>query len=272
MEQKKTKMSWATVIVFAVLSAVAVAVLKLIPALENTSFQDPAVYPEFWMLFGILIAVNCEKWWEASLKVVVFFLISQPLIYLIQVPFSPLGFGLFSYYKYWFIITLLTIPAGAAAFFLPKKNWIGTVTMIGGLGLCAAMAAIYFWEVVTSFPHHILSLVFCIGLAIWLLIRYADKKSIRIVGTVIAAAVFVIMAITQRPILGTTLELNEGDWDCTLVEDPSIVEVAEDEENVFTVKAVENGTTFLTFTDEEGNVTEYVATVTNKGVYLSPFE
>ncbi len=39
-----------------------------------------------------------------------FFLISQPLIYLLQVPFSSMGFELFIYYKYWFIWTLLTIP------------------------------------------------------------------------------------------------------------------------------------------------------------------
>ncbi|MBQ0110502.1 MAG: hypothetical protein KBS41_01045, partial [Oscillospiraceae bacterium] len=76
-------MSWLRVIIFALISAVYTALINQVPLLKNTSFTDIAVGFECWVLFAIIIIVNCRKWWEASLKTFVFFLISQPLIYLI---------------------------------------------------------------------------------------------------------------------------------------------------------------------------------------------
>ena len=110
------KMSWLKVIIFSISTAVLTAVLNLIPFLNNTSFQDIAISYECWILFAIYIIVNCQKWYEAALKTFVFFLISQPLIYLIEVPFDDMGFQLFTYYKFWFILTLLTLPGAASAF------------------------------------------------------------------------------------------------------------------------------------------------------------
>lgn len=58
----------------------------------------------------LIIMANCQKPLESACKTFVFFLISQPLIYLLQVPFSSMGWGLFGYYWNWFIWTLLTFP------------------------------------------------------------------------------------------------------------------------------------------------------------------
>lgn len=62
------KMSWLTVIIFAVITAVVTAVLNLIPPLKDTSFQDIAISFECWIVFAVFIIINCSKWWEASLK------------------------------------------------------------------------------------------------------------------------------------------------------------------------------------------------------------
>lgn len=107
---------WSRVIILAVITAVYTAVINLMPFLKETSFQDIAISLECWILFAVFIIVNCKNWWEASLKCFVFFLISQPLIYLIEVPFNSLGWRIFQYYKYWFIMTVLTLPGAVVAF------------------------------------------------------------------------------------------------------------------------------------------------------------
>ena len=53
----------------------------------------------FQIMFAMIIISNCKTPKEAAAKTFVFFLISQPLIYLLQVPFSWQGWGLFHYYK-----------------------------------------------------------------------------------------------------------------------------------------------------------------------------
>ncbi|MBQ1507321.1 MAG: hypothetical protein IIZ36_02715, partial [Ruminococcus sp.] len=103
-------MKWWKVIVLAVASAVITFIFLVVPIFENTSFYNMGVTFEAWILLAVFIMANCKKPLESALKTFVFFLISQPLIYLFQVPFSSMGWGLFGYYKYWAIWTVLTFP------------------------------------------------------------------------------------------------------------------------------------------------------------------
>ena len=70
------------------------------------------------IFFAVIIMSNCKKPLESALKTFAFFLISQPLIYLLQVPFSPMGWGLFSYYPYWFYWTPATFPMAFVGWFI----------------------------------------------------------------------------------------------------------------------------------------------------------
>ncbi len=79
------------------------------------------------IFFAVIIMSNCKKPLESALKTFAFFLISQPLIYLLQVPFSPMGWGLFSYYPYWFYWTLATFPMAFVGWFIQKKNWLSVL-------------------------------------------------------------------------------------------------------------------------------------------------
>ena len=95
------KMTWPRLILFAVISGIVTALIALLVP-EGNSVKQIAVTFEVWIVLAIIIVVNCEKPLEAACRTFVYFLISQPLVYLIQVPFNSMGWGLFGYYRYWF--------------------------------------------------------------------------------------------------------------------------------------------------------------------------
>ena len=92
------KMTWPRLILFAVVSGIVTGLIALLVP-EGNSIRQIAVTFEAWIVLAIIIVVNCEKPLEAACKTFVYFLISQPLVYLIQVPFSSIGWGLFGYYN-----------------------------------------------------------------------------------------------------------------------------------------------------------------------------
>ena len=92
-------MSWMSVIIFSIVSAVLTAVFLIVPIFKGTSFIRVGETFEAWIFFAVIIMSNCKKPLESAEKTFVFFLISQPLIYLMQVPFSQLGWGIFGYYR-----------------------------------------------------------------------------------------------------------------------------------------------------------------------------
>ena len=101
-------LTWPKLLIFAVASGVYTALVSIIPQLKDTSLHTIAVTFEVWILLGIFIIMNSKSNLDAALKSFVFFLISQPLIYLIQVPFYDRGWEIFMYYPYWLKITVLT--------------------------------------------------------------------------------------------------------------------------------------------------------------------
>jgi len=183
-------MSWPRVIIFAVLTAVITAVLNLMPFLKDTSFQDIAISFECWILFAVFLIVNCEKWWEASLKCFVFFLISQPLIYLIEVPFNSLGWQLFMYYGYWFKLTVLTLPGAAIAFLVKRGDGLSVAVLSVANAFLCLLSANYISSVISDFPHHLISAVFCLALAVFFVYVLFDGKKLRTVSLILIAAFY----------------------------------------------------------------------------------
>ena len=109
-------MTWPIVCGFAVIIGIYVGVINQIPIMHDTSFQDVAVTLEWWVLFAVLIVSNCKSAREAGLKCLVFFLISQPVIYLVELPAIGLDKALYYYTSIWLPVSLLTLPGGAIAF------------------------------------------------------------------------------------------------------------------------------------------------------------
>ena len=123
------KMTWKRLILFAVISGVITGLIALLTP-DNNSIHQIAVTFETWVVLAIIVVVNCDRPLDADLKTFVYFLISQPLVYLVQVPFSRMGFGLFSYYwPYWFIWTAATLPGAFIAWFIKKDDLPGALIL-----------------------------------------------------------------------------------------------------------------------------------------------
>ena len=199
-------LTWKKLIVFAVLSALYTAIMALIPITKDTSFRDIAVYFEWWILFGIIIITNSKSAKDSALKCFVFFLISQPLIYLIQVPFSSMGWGLFKYYKYWFIWTLCTLPMGYIGYYIKKNNWLSMIILMPMLLLLAYLGLGYFTSVVENFPHHLLSFIVCFAIIIVIVLAIFDKIKLRIISLLIVIISIVLYLVLKGGILTSEYE------------------------------------------------------------------
>ena len=178
-------LTWKKLIIFAVATAIYTAAMALIPITKDTSFRDIAIYMEWWILFGIIIICNSKSPIDSALKCFVFFLISQPLIYLIQVPFSSMGFEIFKYYKYWFIWTLCTFPMGFIGYYIKKKNILSVIILLPMLCLLAYFGLGYFSSAISSFPHHLLSFIACFAMIIIIILNIFDKTLFRIISIIL---------------------------------------------------------------------------------------
>lgn len=269
----QVRMTWPKVFIFAVITAAYTALINQVPFLYDTSFQDIAIRYECWIIFALFIVTNCDKWWDAALKCFVFFLISQPLIFLIEVPFSNEGFGLFRYYKQWFYITLLTLPGGAVAYLVKRRDLIATVVLSVATAFMSYLCIYYLDMTAHNFPNHLLSCIFCAVASVLLVFVMIDSVRNR----AMACAVIVIALVVSYILLGVHLskgtaviELGDGSWSYVL-DDDSVASVSIDEEGNATVTEEKKGSTMLTFTDSEGNVREYLVTVSGGDVLLGTF-
>lgn len=188
-------MSWLTVIILSVACGIIPGLLMIPDFLIGTSLQQPGTTFEFWVFMALFIALNCEKPVEAGLKTFVFFLISQPLIYLVQVPFSWQGWGLFGYYPLWGILTLFTLPGGMLAWYTKKGNWLSVVILsLANLVLCCELSA-FFLNMFKSFPKLIIAVLFIVfELVFFNLLLFKDKKK-RILAGAIALVMLVAVSV-----------------------------------------------------------------------------
>ena len=191
------KMKWLTVIMFAIVTGVYTGAIMLVNALADTSFQDIGISFEWWVIFAVIIVVNCEKNWEAMLKCFVFFLISQPLVYAVEVLFGPLTKDLATYYyrTIWFPRTLLTLPGGFIAYYCKKQNVLGAVVLGIGNAIQALMGVYYAAQAVSNFPHHLLSCLVSIGSIFLMTFQIQKSKKCRIISLLIPLAMAIACII-----------------------------------------------------------------------------
>ena len=192
------KMTWKVTLAFAVVMGVFTAVMAMwVP--NGNSFHQIAVSLEAWILCAIVIITNCETPKEAALKTFVFFLISQPLVYLLQVPFSWMGWRLFMYYPYWFRITLLTLPAALIGWYIKKDNVFSALILSVMLVLLAFLGVRYAQDTWRHFPNHLISTLFCFGQIPLLIFGvFRDKKAILTASAISIAAVVIFAASVLR--------------------------------------------------------------------------
>ena len=175
-------LTWKKLILSAIVAGTYTALVAIIPITKDTSFRDIAIQLEWWILFGIIIICNSKTFVDSALKCFVFFLISQPLVYLLQVPFSSAGWKIFGYYKYWFLWTLFTIPMGAVGYYIKKKNLLSLIILLPMLLILALLGLGYFTAAIENIPHHLLSCIFCFAVIIVVIMNLFDKIRLRIVA------------------------------------------------------------------------------------------
>ena len=199
-------LTWKKIIIFAVITGIYTAIMAIIPITKDTSFRDIAINFEWWVLFGIIIICNSKSPLDSALKCFVFFLISQPLVYLIQVPFSSLGFGIFNYYKYWFLWTLACFPMGFIGYYIKKKNWLSVIILLPMLLLLAFHGIGYLSSVIEKFPYHLLSCIACVIFIVLIVWNLFDKITYKITSLAIVLIATIIYGILNGGVIGSTYE------------------------------------------------------------------
>ena len=241
-------MSWPAVLLFAVGTAVLTAVFLIVPVFKDTSFERMGVTFEAWILFAVIIMSNCKKPLESALKTFVFFLVSQPLIYLLQVPFSWMGWGLFGYYKFWFMLTLLTFPAAFVGWFITKRNWLSVLIFAPVLAFLGYTA----YACVTE--HHIVAAVFCVLQIVLYVLGFFPNIKQRIVGLVIPVCATVLaVLITPKLDMTATEPLPDG---ITFSQD-AVIETNDSKVANIQLADPETGVVYIRAQDY-GNVTFYI--------------
>ena len=203
-DRKKLNMSWPMVVLFAVATGLYTGQIMLIDSLKDTSFQDIGISYEWWVVFAVFLVVHCEKDWEAMLKCFVFFLISQPLIYIVEVRFGSLTMDMaWHYYRnIWLPATVLTLPGGLIAYYCKKQNPIGAIILGLGNTLQIALGVFYFAQAISRFPRHFLSGVFCFSSVGVMSFKLQNKKWNRLIALVLplvlTVALLLFMMLDKR--------------------------------------------------------------------------
>ena len=190
------RMTWPRLIAFALISGLITGVIALLVP-EGNSFRQIAVMIEAWIVLAILVIANCEKPTEAALKTFAFFLISQPLVYLVQVPFNSLGFGLFRYYTYWFYWTVATLPGGWIAWHIKRDDPIAAVILSVALSMLIMIGSGYLKTLINKPPRYLFAAVFCFGSIPLLIFGILHKKMPRTIASVIAVLVLAVSLYWQ---------------------------------------------------------------------------
>ena len=148
---------------------------------------------------------NCKKPTESALKTFVFFLVSQPLIYLFQVPFNAYGWGIFRYYRYWFILTLLTLPMAYIGWYITKRNWLSALILAPVLAFLGVTAYDAGTSCLRNPPHLLVTTLFCILQIVLYVLAFFPEGKKKLIGFAvpIAAAIVMALAVPRIDIMST---------------------------------------------------------------------
>ncbi len=207
-------LTWKKVVIFAIIAGIYTGIMALLPITRNTSFADISISFEVWILFGIIIIMNSKSNLDSALKCFIFFLISQPLVYLVQVPFNDLGWSLFRYYKPWFIWTLFTFPMGYIGYFIKKDKWWGLLILTPIIVFLGSHYSGFLSESVSFFPYHLISALFCLITMIIYPLYMFKNKIIKYVGLSISLLLIIVFSLTvlfsNKATYNTTILVNGG--------------------------------------------------------------
>ncbi len=184
-------MRWLTVVLFALAAGLVTGILASIPSIKQTSLGDITVSYEWWLIFAFVIASNCTKNWESALKTFVFFLISQPLVFAVEVMVGALDIdrAMYFYTTIWGPVTLLTLPGGFIAYYIGKQNVLGSVVLGLGNAIQALMGVHYLAAVIANPPFHLVTAIVCFASIFVMLFQIQSNNRNRAISLLVTVAV-----------------------------------------------------------------------------------
>lgn len=235
-------LTWTKVIIFAIIAGIYTAIMAMLPIAKDTSFSDITVTFEVWILFGIFIIMNSKSAKDSALKCFIFFLISQPLVYLIQDLVNKSNLFI-TYYRFWFIWTIATIPMGFIGWHMKKDKWWGLLILAPILAFLGYHFGQYLGMTMFSFPKHILTTLFCaITIILYPLVIFNDKK-IRLAGILIGIIILIVFTFLtlQQPQVYDTYILTNGGSEGTIFDDSYKVYLEDESLGTVDIRFVEQG-------------------------------
>ena len=208
-------LTWPKLIIASIVIGVIVGLLMTIPALKDTSFTRIGVILYWWVLFGAIIITNSKSNIDSALKCFVFFLISQPLIYLTQILVGAADWSLMGFYQNWIGWTIATLPMGFIGHWLiARKDIWSALVLAPAVGLVFIECVGEFNSAILNFPQYLLSGIFCIAVMVVILLGVLKTWKLRGISLVVA----IVLALTfmyvdrARPedfIFGLTYDVSE---------------------------------------------------------------
>ena len=115
--------------------------------------------------------------------------------YLLQVPFSQMGWGLFMYYRYWFMWTLLTFPMAFVGWYIKKRNWLSLLILLPVVGFLTFTYADAFLFAAKHFPYMLITALFCLLQVVVYLYTFTGKWLQRALGFFVPLAAVLAFAL-----------------------------------------------------------------------------
>ena len=258
-------MTWKRVFLISVAIGMYTGIVKQIPFLENTSFRDISVTLEWWILFGMIIICNCHNPRESSAKTFTFFLVSQIIVCLIETPF--LGYFPIHYFKYWLLITFISIPVSFIGIYAKKDNLFGTVVLSSICILLGCTGINFYLECRSSFPNHFISLIVCIVQVVFLISFVGVNKIQKIIASLIT--IFGMLMYVEFFILRFDPSIYEhhidsyGNWNCKV--DKTMVVSVRNRKEFVRLTSIYPGTTTMTCEEKSGRTRQYYITSSFNG-------
>ena len=223
--------------------------------------------------------MNSEKPLDSALKCFIFFLISQPLIYLIQDVLN--GSKLFmTYYRNWVLWTVACLPMGFIGHYMKKDKWWGIIILLPMLALLFIHYYGFLSELFFTFPVNLISTLFCLITMIVLPIAIFDNKIGKYIGLAISVILVIVgsvIAFTKPYVYTTEIFANseehpvDGSYKAYLTDskygDVEIIMDPRLDDWVVKVSFKKTGKTQLVLEDKDGKETRYDIDIIGTGKY-----
>ena len=136
-----------------------------------------------------------------------------------------MGFGIFTYYKRWFVWTVLTIPMGFIGYYMKKNKWWGILILTPILLLLGGHYYEYLRETMYNFPYHLVSAIFCLITLLLYSVSIFSNKAIKITEVIISILIILtapFMAFTNKIIYNISVLVSDQEENITFNENYNV--------------------------------------------------